>query len=77
MARSHKARKGSTSRYKYCKGPRDSWAYEKQVHSRLVRRDGRAFTRDFYRLNLILFSGYPMVDEVMEEVRVNKRPWID
>lgn len=77
MSRTTHARKGSVARYKYCKGPTDSWAYHKREHNRHVRRDGHAFTRDFYRRNHILFSGYPERDEVLEEVVVTKRPWVD
>ena len=61
----------------YYKGVNQSRKYEKQEWNQHVRRDGHAFTRDFYRRNHILFSGYPERDEVLEEVVVTKRPWVD
>jgi hypothetical protein len=61
----------------YNKGAGDSRAYEKREWNQHVRRDARRFCRDFYRLNHILFSGYPEWESVRAPVVPIKKPYMD
>ena len=61
----------------YCKGTNDSRRYEKQEWNQYVRQEAQRFCRDFYRLNHILFSGYPEVEEVKAIVVATKKPYMD
>ena len=69
----------SRLRVSHCpfKGKNGSFAYEKREWNQYVRQGARRFCRDFYRLNHILFSGYPEYEAVKGPVVYNKRPWLD
>jgi hypothetical protein len=61
----------------YCKGTNDSRKYEKSEWNQHVRQEGRRFCRDFYRLNHILYSGYPEREQVKQPVVPGKKPYMD
>ena len=71
------ARYAAVSRRKPCKGAHESHASHKRAWNATVRASARRYCRDFYRLNVILYSGYPEYENVPEPVPVKVRPYID
>ncbi len=82
MSKSYKARKGSVSRDRPWKGPRESLRFEKVDWNRYVRREGKRFVREFaatfFVHRLVLDAGHlPRRERVRPAAAANMRPWLD